>query len=323
MTLKATSHQNLTEIASQHWDLLEARPPATLMMSRDWVTTAFETVDADSEPFLVAARDGAQLVGLLPLARRQGERAPVLEFAGAPHHDLTDLLALPGREAEAAEAVLGFLKEVDDAEIDLDDIDPTGVLASSDSDGIVDWRASSSTSVLDLREAWECRVSKRRRKRLNKDMRRLRESHRVEIEQVKGRAVVAALPGFVARRRLHLEARGRPLDQPPVPLLEGVVSRLAPTGRCALVELRVDGVTAAADLLLLDRPVAMSWVCLLEADWRQYSCGNLLLRETALMLRAEGYELLDLGRGDEPYKFEMGAGGGTLLRATRLRPERR
>jgi len=108
-----------------------------------------------------------------------------------------------------------------------------------------------------------------------------------------------------------------------MPLLEGVVSRLAPAGRCALIEIRVDGITAAADLLILDPPVAMSWVCLLEANWRRYSCGNLLLRETAKLLRAESYQLLELGRGDEPYKFEMGASGGTLLRATRFRPERR
>lgn len=321
--LDVIPHSEIGEIKKDQWDALRARPTASLTMSRPWVRAALATVDADSDPFLVAVRERGLLVGLLPLVRREDHAGPCLHFAGSPHNDMTDVLVLPGREARAGAAALEFLRETS-ARVDLDDLDPSGNLAAAGrATGVLEWLGSDPASTIDLRAPWETLVSKSRRKRLDKDMGRLHEHHQVKIGWVTGEDVVAALPDFAVRRRIHLEARGRPLDLPPVSLLEAVVASLAPRSRCALIELSIDGDSAAADLLLLDFPVAMSWVCLLEPHWRRYSCGNLLLRETARRLRHEGYQFLDLGRGEEPYKFEMGAGPRRLLRMTRPRPEHR
>jgi CelD/BcsL family acetyltransferase involved in cellulose biosynthesis len=314
-------HTRLSEIDADHWDRLSARPPASINASRAWAEAAFETVDCKARPFLVGAWDGSRLAGLLPLAEREKNGRPVLSFPGAPHNDMTDLLALPGRGHEAAGALLTSLPAVaGDRELDLDELDPDGALARADS-GLehLAWSRSDGAPAIDLRSAWELAASRHRRCRWDSEMRSLRRNHAVEPRWIERGDATAALPRFVRMREARLLAKGRPLDLPPIPLLEAAVARLAPAGRCALIELLIDGAPAATDLYLLDRPVAMAWLRALDSRWSKYSCGHLLLRETARELTASGYTVLDLGRGEEPYKYLFGARSRALLRARSIR----
>jgi CelD/BcsL family acetyltransferase involved in cellulose biosynthesis len=318
--LAAEAHSRLADVDPQQWDALSARPPASINASRAWVTAAFETVDRDADPCLIAVRDGERLVGLLPLALGEGARRPVLRFAGAPHNDMTDLLVLHGYGAEATAAALATLGSIAaDRDLDLDELDPDGALAAADREGhVLRWSRGEAAPVVDLCSPWETAASPHRRQRWDAELRRLRADHAVELRWLAGSEAVAALPDFVRRREARLEAKGRPLDLPPIPLLEAAVAKLAPAGRCAFVELSVDGAPAASDLYLLDWPIAMAWLRALDARWRRFSCGHLLMRATAEGLRQDGYEALDLGRGDEPYKFLFGAGERRLLRVTGL-----
>lgn len=318
-------HRNLNEVPAAEWDLLRARPPASLNLSREWAAAALGTTDADAEPRLLAARRGDRLIGLLPLALRRKEGGTILDFLGAPHNDLTDLMALPGEEETGAGAILEFLGWWEpEAEIDLEDLDPLGALAAQDRDrGALEWGPSAAAPRIDLHRPWTSIASPRLVKRVTAAMERLRAGHSPRVGWVRGADAVAALPEFISCREARLKAKGRPLDLPPLPLLEDVVGRLAPSGRCGLVELRIDGELAAADLYLLDPPVGMMWLRALEQKWQKHLSGHLLLHATVKMLGREGYEVLDLGRGEEPYKFEFGAEARLLLRATRPRREPR
>ena len=126
------------------------------------------------------------------------------------------------------------------------------------------------------------------------------------------------LPRFVTLREARRQATRREPDQPPTAFFAAVVRELAPIKACAFMEMLVDGSPVASDLYLLDRPSALMWLRALDPDFQSYPCGHLLLRATAEAFASEGYESLDLGRGDEPYKFVFGAEPRELLRA-RLR----
>lgn len=320
--LEVRVHASLAEIDPREWDALTATPPASINVSRDWVAAALATVDRDADPFLIAVRAGGRLLGLLPLVERTANERPVLRFAGAPHNDMTDALVLPGREPEAAAALLESLCSLAaERSLDLDQLDPSGALAGADRERPrLAWSHAADAPVVDLRSAWECAASPRRRRRWEGELRSLRRDCRVAFRWLERDDALAALPGFERRRELRLREKQRPLDQPPLPLLEAAVGRLAPAGRCAFAELLLDGEPVASDLYMLDRPVAMAWLRALHPDRPKASCGHLLMRETARDLAARGYTALDLGRGEEPYKFLFGARSRRLLRARGLRP---
>jgi len=317
--LRIEVREDLNAVPASQWDALRARPPASLNLSREWAAAALATTDIDAQPRLLAIRRRDRLVGLLPLVLRSRGGGPILGFIGAPHNDLTDLLTLPGEERAAAAVTLEFLGTWERGTvIDLEDLDPLGTLAIHGQDRrVLEWSASTGAPKIDLRQPWTSIASPRLAKRISTSMERLRAAHSVEISLERGASTVAALPAFISCREARLKAKGRPLDLPPLPLLEDVVGRLAPSGRCALVELRIDGELAAADLYLLDPPVGMMWLRALERKWQKHLSGHLLLYATVKLLGKEGYEVLDLGRGEEPYKFEFGAEARLLLRATR------
>jgi CelD/BcsL family acetyltransferase involved in cellulose biosynthesis len=269
---------------------------------------------------LFAAEAEGRLVGLLPLALHEHRLFPTLRFAGAPHNDLNDVLVLPGYEREAPAAIVDVLAGVEERgwSLCLDDVDPGGQLAAIGGQRVLEWAPGGRAPVIDLRGPWEAAASGPRRRQWNRRLRRLRERHAVEIRRLDGEAIIDALPRFAALRAARLHATGRAPDQPPPAFFQAIARELAPAGACALVEMLVDGDAVASDLYLLNPPVALMWLRALDPGFQRFPCGHLLLRATAELLAADGYESLDLGRGDEPYKYVFGAEPRTLLRA-RLR----
>jgi CelD/BcsL family acetyltransferase involved in cellulose biosynthesis len=203
--------------------------------------------------------------------------------------------------------------------IDLKDIDPDGALATAASgDRGLSWAPGPSAPVVDLRDG-AARPSPARQRRWDRILAGLRSRHRVEFRRTDGAAAAEALAAFNRLREERLRQLGRDFHDPPLPFLEAAVRKLAPSGRCALMEMSVDGTMVARDLYLLDGRTSMLWLRALDMSWSRYECGHLLLRESMARLAAEGYEALDLGRGGERYKFDAGAHERILLRA-RMEP---
>jgi CelD/BcsL family acetyltransferase involved in cellulose biosynthesis len=313
--------RGLSEVGSpEAWDALRARGPASLCGSRGWLAAAFATTHERALPFLLAAEAATRLVGLLPLALHDRKTFPTLRFAGAPNNDLNDVLVLSGYERGATIAIVDALAGVAHRgwTLCLDDVDPDGQLAAAPDAGVLEWVRGEPAPTVDLRGDWTSAASGRRRRQWNRRLRRLRDHHVVEFQRIDGPAMVGKLPEFIRLREARRQATAREPDQPPIPFLEAVVHALAPTGTCAYMQMLVDGRPVASDLYLLDPPVATMWLRALDPEAQRYPCGHLLLRESAAAFAAEGFESLDLGRGDEPYKFVFGAERRSLLRA-RLR----
>jgi CelD/BcsL family acetyltransferase involved in cellulose biosynthesis len=310
--------RRLSEIGEREWSALTARPPASLSGSREWLSAAFATVSRACEPYLLAVESDGRLDALLPLALDASGESPALSPGGSPHNDLTDVLVAPGRE-DAAAAIVAELVAIAARgwSVRLDSLDPDGVLAAAARDsGAFAWSEGRASPLVDLRGSWRAAASQRRRQQWDRALRRLRASHRVEFELIEGEEATAALGEFLYVREARLRAKGHPTDRPPVPLVVAAVPRLARQGRCAFAEMRIDGRMVARDLYLLDRGTGFMWLRAFDPDWQRFPCGHLLLRATAERLAAEGYEALDLGRGEEPYKFFFGAANRILLHAS-------
>ncbi len=300
------------------WDALSARPPASLSGSRSWAAAAFAAAHPRAAPIIVAVEARGQLLGLLALALHDTETGPTLRLAGAPHNDLTDVMVLRGHEEEVARAVITELSGLARRgwAVWLEAIDPSGALAhaAKQSKGLC-WTPGEPAPMIRLDRGWRSAPSSQRRSQWDHQLRRLRDDHEVEFRRVDGPEMLRDLSGFVAMREARLRRTGRPLDLPPVTFMTHVVTDVAGEGRCAFTEMLLDGHVAARDLYQVRPPVAMLWLRALDAAWQRFSPGHLLLHASAEAFADEGYEILDLGRGNEPYKFVFGAEPRVLLEA--------
>lgn len=311
-----TEHTHLDRIDRKSWSQLSARSPASVIGSPPWLEAAFASTHRGMEPLLLASEGEAGMTGLLPLAIDDSGAACL---AGAPYNDLSDVLVLPGHEIEATEALLAAAGALADrgVEVTLHSIDPHGVLVRVDADvGAFEWSAERPAPEIVLDRDLEEKVSGRRRRTWGNRRRRIEQDHTVEFRMVaEGHEVLASLPSFERLRELRRQATGRPAERPPVALVAEAVKRLAEEGEAiAFFEMVVDGDVVASDLYLLDPPVALMWLRGLDPAWQAFPCGHLLLAWTARRLRSQGYEVLDMGRGNEPYKFIFGASDRVLLR---------
>jgi CelD/BcsL family acetyltransferase involved in cellulose biosynthesis len=273
----------------------------------------------------IAVEGEGRLLGLLPLAvSRQEGGDRIIRFAGAPHNDMTDLMALPGSSPGVAVAVLETLQSLHDEGylLRLDALDPDGHLAGAGPPvEALEWETDESAPIVDLDGTWRAGASHQRRKQWERKLRRLREAHTVDFRMVGGPEMVDELALFGRMREARRLATSREPDLPPTPFFEAVVRLLCRSGACAFFEMIIDGVPAARDLYLLDSSVAMMWLRALDPAWQGFPCGHLLLGRTAELLGEEGYETLDLGRGAETYKFFFNARERRLLTARSiLRP---
>jgi CelD/BcsL family acetyltransferase involved in cellulose biosynthesis len=307
----------IEQVPAAEWAALTARSPASLCGSRAWLEAALSTVDRDLRPHLLVTEVGGRVAGLLPLVRAEHSQRPLLRFAAAPFNDLADLLALPGHEATVARASVKALlaTAADGWAVRLDDLDPAGALARADPERrIFVWEPGFVAPTIDLRDPAAI-PAPRLQRRWDRLVSELRGSHRVAFRLRAGAEAIDAMGEFMRQRESRLRALGRDLALPPSALPEVAVRKLAPLGACGFMEMLVDGTAVARDPYLLDGGVAMLWLRALDMDWLRYSCGHLLLRASVEMLASRGYETLDLGRGDERYKFEFRAVNRVLLNA--------
>jgi CelD/BcsL family acetyltransferase involved in cellulose biosynthesis len=312
-------HTDPGEIDRDDWAALTARPPASLTGSPSWLEAALASTHRGMKPLLLTTETDQGLIGLLPLAVDESGPVPAARFVGAPYNDLSDILTRPGHEVEAATAILEAIRSLvaRGFSVTLHSVDPEGVLASVDAGlGVFDWSPERPAPTVTLDRDLEDVVSGRRRRTWGNRLRRLEKGHTVEFRAIEGLPVRAALPGFDRLRELRRVATGRPPERPPVILVDEAVKRLASEGAIVFMDMLIDGMPVARDLYLVDSPIALMWLRGLDPAWQSFPCGHLLLCWTARHLRGEGYEVLDMGRGDEPYKFIFGASQRVLLRGT-------
>ncbi len=319
MTVKLCVCHSLAEIGpAERWSALRARAPASITASRPWLSAAAATTDRCARPHLLTVQDDERLLGLLALTVKQHDDRVRVQFAGCPNNDLSDLLAEPGHEAIVGELIVAELARIVARgwSISLTSVDPDGLLHRTASrTGLLSWTSDGCAPTVDLRGPWREAASRARRAQWDRRMRALTKIGPVELCRLEGDPLRKQLTTFLTLRAARRAVRGHQ-DLPPTAFLTHAVKELAPDGRCILMELRVNGDTVASDLYLIEESVALMWLRGLNPSWERFSCGHLLLRASADAFEREGFDTLDMGRGDEPYKAYFGAQKRVLLHAT-------
>jgi CelD/BcsL family acetyltransferase involved in cellulose biosynthesis len=82
---------------------------------------------------------------------------------------------------------------------------------------------------------------------------------------------------------------------------------LAASRRCLLVRLDLDGESLAEGLFFRSPGADLLYMSSYQPKAARFGPSHLLLAEAARMAMAEGVRVVELGRGDEPYKFGLGA----------------
>lgn len=157
--------------------------------------------------------------------------------------------------------------------------------------------------------------SRNRRRGLRAARRHLDEAGSVTFERVTGPAQLSAsLPLFVAARLAAWSHRGR-LDELPAmdrhvrfsDFITEVATGLSSRGLCYLAVLSLDGNAVAQSLLFRTPGADLLYMSTYRPDMARYGPSHLLLAEVAAAAFTEGVRVIELGRGDEPYKFDLGA----------------
>jgi CelD/BcsL family acetyltransferase involved in cellulose biosynthesis len=132
--------------------------------------------------------------------------------------------------------------------------------------------------------------------------------------------IATEVPQFV-RRRLGFWAERRRLEllpeverAPQFPsFLAEACSALAADGGCFLTHLTVDDNPIASDLYFRVPGIDILYMRSFDPSWATGSPGYLLFAETVRRSSLENVRAVELGRGDEPYKRQIGGVTAELL----------
>lgn len=304
--------------------LLQRSQIGSMFTSFPWNLAWWHSFGESYQPYVLVARDSTgEVRGIAPLMRRHAGTVRKLEFIGTGLSDTGDFLLDADHAEPAARASLAYL-QVHCREWDIVDLDEVPAYSP-----LVKWLGAreltgmrliqvprNNCPFIELPATWEDythALHRKARQQLEAFSRRVIEETGAHFRMVTEEAEV---PDAVARfYKLHLarwatkedELSHEHLEPGFVPFLEEVCRRAAEHGYLRLAELCVG-----------DEPIA-SWISFqvngrlngymtgFDPAWSKQRPGKILHGFVVRQALAEGAHELDFGRGDEPYKYEMGA----------------
>ncbi len=293
----------------------QAKQPAGPFTAPQFMSAWWDVFGADTELELLSVRDDGDLIGVLPLMRRNGG----ICFIGNPEvSDYMDLLAQRGREEDVVAALLAHLDAsgVSDAEL-------RGLAAGSETlthlpalaqarNWTVHQEQEAVCPVLPLAANWDAYLAGLKKKYRHEVRRKLRNlldgGAAVDLETAEDPDdVMERLPTFL---RLMTDSRGDKamfMTEQMATFFRCLVSRLAPAGFLRLYFLVLDGKCAAAVLCLLHDGTVMLYNSGYDPGYRDLAVG---IASKVFVVRdciERGLSTLNFLRGEEDYKFQLGA----------------
>lgn len=290
------------------WSALAARrQPPSIFLTPEWIAVA--RAHEPSEPITLAVGD----CGIAALAR---EADGTITFAGGHLTDEQDVVAAPGDDADVAASVARWIASQRPPTVRLEFVPeerPTlttfdAVLAAA---GYRVARARQIVSpVLDLPGSYDDYVQslgKKARHELRRKVRRLETAGAATFHFASDAERAAVLDRFFA---LHRLSRGEKADfmTPDVAwFFRDVADALASLDRLRLGVLSFDGADAAVLFgFALGRVIAL-YNAAYDPGIASLSVGTVSHAWAIREAIASGYTTYDLLRGDEPYKYDLGA----------------
>lgn len=302
---------------ADEWGDVSAAGASDIFTSPAWCLAGWRAFPELGPPLLLLAFDNSEaLCGALPLTA--GPRGPA--WVASPLGDEHDLRIRPDSPIRTVgSALLGSVPRTSGGgDVSLTDVRPEGILA-----GLASSRGGCPAPYVRLRESdaefgvlgclpgW----SRERRRTLRSARRRLTTVGDLSIQRItEPRALAGVLPSFSRSRLNAWELRGRLTELPAMDrhprfpeFLAEAGSALAAQGRCLLLRLLLDGEPLAQALYFRSSQADLLYMSTYDPVMARCSPSHLLLAEAAHLAVADGVRIIELGRGDELYKFTLGA----------------
>jgi CelD/BcsL family acetyltransferase involved in cellulose biosynthesis len=301
------------------WEALLADvPAATAFHSPLWQEAVYHTLGKRGRLRLIVVRDGARMVGVLPMHVRDDG---LLESLAPGVTDYLDALILPAAEAEVwriAMKMLARLRASRWKHVTLHNVRDAASCRTTLPDiaraeGFeFDERIAEHCPALTLPRTWDQYLAaldaherKETRRKLNKTM--AKGAGRVVRCGPDPHEIAGALRTALSLMEQAPGAKGEAVRKTLRPLLERAAPPLIASGQLWLTTLYVNGAAAACTLQFPHPNGPMLYNCGYDDALREWSPGVVLTAQIIREAIESGAGTFDLLRGREPYKYKLAA----------------
>lgn len=328
---------DLTSIASEEWNnLLKDSDTATVFQTKEYLTAWSEAFLNDkSEVLIVMVYDDKELIGIAPLRFRrshlvQGATLGQITFLGTDSvgkrqdlvTDFGDIVAEKGREKEVWEEVLKALRETKEVqEIVLDYVRESSPSFSvlkekgHEINEMIDNTHPDVAPYLDLPKTWEeylGQLGRKGRHELRRKLRRL-EEHGYTIEKVEQVAQVGqvekeeAIKEFIRLHKTSTVEKDRFMTSQMAEFFTKMTNNLSSKNLVDLTFMRFGQENVAVTFSFLWNNEYWLYNSGFDRKYENLAVGFLLKALTVKMAIEKGYQCYSFLRGNERYKYDLGA----------------
>lgn len=301
-------------------ELLDRDPDRHIFAMPEWNRLWWDEFGAGKDLFFLTTKRGGDVVGILPLYRKTEGSRRILRFIGGI--DLTDYLgpvcSLDDRD-DVAEALVWWLR---DTTSDWDEFDghnmpvPFGfaefLVERADAFGFeFELKQEETSAVLELPNDWssyEALLSSKDRHELRRKRRRLAREHPdAAIRTADDDTLDADLKTFIEMHRGAEGLKGHFMRPEIATFFDRIARAFMPLGSLRLDLLEVAHTAIASTLSFEFNGVLFVYNSAFEPEFGRLSPGVVLVSHLVERSIDAGLRRVDLLRGPERYKYELGA----------------
>lgn len=322
---EVTSADELSALRDEWQELAVRAASSTPFQTWEWLSTWWEHYPS-GKLWILLARDGATLVGILPLviARYYGLPLRRVRFMGAPLSDYQEMLALPERADECRDAFFAYIEKERRRWdlLDLADVRQESAFSSpGDVPGLrIETHFHRMCPYIPLADNWEkfsSTLGKNLRANIGRRRRQLGRDFALEFDTATEETLPQAMEELFAlhngrwrRRALRGALEGTRKQR----FHHALSQKLLRRGWLRLHRLRLDGQTRAAFYCFESSGRVYYYLSGFDESLRKYSPGMVLMSQAVMDAMADKAREFDLLRGDETYKYEWKARDRQTLR---------
>jgi CelD/BcsL family acetyltransferase involved in cellulose biosynthesis len=296
------------EIAPVWSALAERRTPASVFLTPEWIAVA--RAHSKDQPITLAAGDPPY--GIASLSRS----SDAIGFAGGELTDEQDVVAAPEHAPDAARAVARWIAAERPRRVALEYVpeDAPTLAAFDEVLSSAGYRVTRERMVTSPRialagdyESYVQGLGKKERHELRRKLRRFEGAPGASCRWAKDHERPAVLDRFFALHRLSKGEKAAFMTAEAESFFRDIADALAPTGRLRLGVVSAHGEDAAVLFAFAYGDTLALYNAAYDPALGSLSLG---IASHAFAVReaiAQGFKVYDLLRGDEPYKYDLGA----------------
>ena len=318
LTVERHSDAEVFVALAAEWTALEARAAEdNIFLTHPWQHAWWSDLGGGRTLELLAFRDGGRLVGIAPMYEDEVEGDTVLRFCGGLEvTDYMGLLVERGYEQAVGDAFLVACGELPAVRLDFHFLRSDGltlrVLTQAAEN--LGWRMRREEEEVSPRirlagdwESYVASLDKKDRHELRRKRRRLDDAGRWEVVDTTAATLAADLEGFFDLHARSTRAKADFLTAEMAHFFRHIAVHLQELGWLSLRTLRFDGRAVASVMGFVYGGCLLLYNSGYDPDLNRLSPGFVLMSEEVRLALEEGLEEVDFLRGNERYKYELGA----------------